>query len=204
MHLMIATSNTNKLREIQQVFESAQLPPVTLLSLADLDERPDEPEESGATFADNAALKATYYARATRLWCLADDSGLEVDALGGEPGVRSARYAEASGDRPARDRANNAKLLAALVGVPDTQRSARFVCVMCLADPAGVIRFSARGTMEGHIGRAPRGESGFGYDPLLTLPDGRSVAQLDAAEKNSRSHRGVAARQVAAHLASRA
>jgi XTP/dITP diphosphohydrolase len=200
--LLIATGNAGKLREIQQVFAAAHLPPIDLLTLADLADRPDEPEETGATFEENAALKARYYARRSGLWCLADDSGLEVDALAGEPGVRSARYAGVDAeDRGARDRANNAKLLAALAEVPTADRSARFVCVMCLADPAGAVRFTTRGTMEGRIGEEPRGENGFGYDPLLALPEGRRVAELEAAEKNARSHRGQAARRVAAHLA---
>lgn len=199
--LLIATANTNKLREIQAVLDEITNLNVSLLSLADLPQVPKEPIEDGETFEENAALKATHYAWSTGLWCLADDSGLQVDALGGEPGVRSARYAGASGDRRQRDGANNAKLLAALEVVGDAERTARFVCVMALADPAGSVRFTVRGTLEGRIARQPRGEGGFGYDPLLLLADGRTVAELTPNEKNGLSHRGQAARQVAAHLA---
>jgi XTP/dITP diphosphohydrolase len=198
--LLIATGNDNKRREIAAVLAERDGGQVSLLTLRDLEGAPVEPEEDGETFEANATLKARYYARATGLWCLADDSGLEVDALGGEPGVRSARYAGVEGDRLTRDQANNAKLLTALAEVAEAARAARFVCVMALADPDGIVHFTARGEFEGVIGREPRGENGFGYDPLLVLPEGGTVAELVAAEKNARSHRGQATRQMAAYL----
>lgn len=176
------------------------------MELAGLDEMPPvaEPAEDGATFADNARHKALYYARALGRWCLADDSGLEVDAIGGAPGVRSARYAEerfgAGADKAARDAANNAKLLAALEGVPDDRRAARFVCHVAVADESGVLA-EATGTVEGRIGLVPRGDNGFGYDPLFLLPDGRTMAELDAETKNRISHRGAALRRLAERLA---
>lgn len=168
---------------------------------ATLEEMPPlaEPAEDGAAFADNARHKALYYARALGRWCLADDSGLEVDALGGAPGVKSARYAEEAfgpgADKAARDAANNAKLLAALEGVPDSRRTARFVCHAVLADEKGVLA-EAEGRVEGRIGLAPRGDNGFGYDPLFLLPDGRTMAELDADAKNRISHRGQALRRL--------
>jgi XTP/dITP diphosphohydrolase len=125
---------------------------------------------------------------------LADDSGLEVDALGGAPGVHSAYYAGKFATRVERDPANNAKLLKALEGVPDAQRTARVVCVLCIARPDGTILAESRGTFDGVIGHAPRGANGFGYDPLLVLPDGRTSAELSSDEKNARSHRGNALR----------
>ena len=153
-----------------------------------------EPEEDGATFEENARIKAVAYARALGETVLADDSGLEVDALGGAPGVHSARYAGIGEAREERDRANNAKLLAALEGIPDARRTARFVCVLCVARPDGTVVAEARGTFDGVIGHAPLGSNGFGYDPLLVLDDGRTSAELPSAEKNARSHRGNALR----------
>jgi len=160
-----------------------------------------EPEETGETFAQNARDKALYYARATGRWCLADDSGLEVDALNGAPGVRSARYSgQAAGpdpDRKSVDRANNSKLLAALEGVRDAERTARFVCHLALADPQKVL-IEAHGTVEGLIASKPAGDNGFGYDPLFYLPDhGCTAAQLPPQAKNRISHRGKAVRRFA-------
>jgi len=164
----------------------------------------DEPAEGGATFAANARAKALHYARATGRWALADDSGLAVDALGGAPGVRSARYAQETfqpgADRAERDRANTAKLLAALADVPDERRTARFVCHLALAEPGRVL-LEARGTLEGRIARAPAGHNGFGYDPVFFLPDrGCTAAELTAAQKNAISHRGQALRRFAGKL----
>ena len=163
----------------------------------------EEPVEDGDTFETNARIKALYYAEALGLRegqaCLADDSGLEVDALGGAPGVYSARYAGLGDTRPERDGANNAKLLDALKDVPRERRTARFVCAVCVADASGVV-FEARGEFAGVIGDSPRGSNGFGYDPLLVLDDGRTSAELLPCEKNARSHRGDAVRQVAAWL----
>ena len=195
--MVLATRNPGKVREIRQVLGG--LP----LELAALEQRPfvPEPAEEGETFADNARHKALYYARALGECCLADDSGLEVDALGGAPGVRSARYAE--GDCPAGaaraqvDAANNAKLLAALAAVPPERRTARFVCHVVLADPQGVL-LEARDTVEGRIGFAPRGANGFGYDPLFYVPElGCTTAELDPHRKNVLSHRGKALRRLA-------
>jgi XTP/dITP diphosphohydrolase len=132
---------------------------------------------------------------------LADDSGLEVDALGGAPGVHSARYAGVGATRAERDAANNANLLRALDGVPHARRTARFVCVLCVARPDGSIAAEARGTFDGWIGEGLRGSNGFGYDPLLVLADGRTSAELSSAEKNARSHRGNALRTLIRCLA---
>ena len=189
--LTIATSNPHKIEEI-----SAVLGPLGIgclpLGRSDI----PEPEEDGATFEENARIKAIAYARALDRVVLADDSGLEVDALGGAPGVHSARYAGVGATRAERDQANNAKLLAALEGVPDRMRTARFVCVLSIARPDGTILAEARGTFDGVIGFAPRGVNGFGYDPLLVLPDGRTSAELSSDEKNARSHRGNALRAI--------
>jgi XTP/dITP diphosphohydrolase len=198
MQLLFATSNPHKLEEVRAILGSAQ---VEVIGLSDLEDRPAEPIEDGATFAENARKKAMSYAQLTGRLCLADDSGLEVDALDGEPGVYSARYAGEGETRAERDRANNAKLLSRLDGVPPEQRAARFVCVMCLADPKGNVLGESRGTFDGVIADEPRGTSGFGYDPLLYLPDEqRTVAELSADEKNARSHRGEAARDIATRL----
>lgn len=205
MTILLATTNPGKLREIQAVL---QLPGVELVDLGSLPAIP-EPVEDGDTFEANAILKARYYAAASGRWCLADDSGLEVDALGGAPGVRSARYAGIQGPRHVVDPANNARLLERLQGVPADRRTARFVCAMALADPAGTVHALVRGTFEGLIlpeGESPRGVHGFGYDPLF-LPDkipgapGRTSAELSPDEKNAISHRGDAARQMGARLA---
>ena len=165
----------------------------------------DEPADTGETFAENARQKARYYARATGCWCLADDSGLAVDALGGAPGVRSARYAAErfgpDADRPARDAANTAKLLEAMRDVPDERRTARFVCHFALADPDRVL-LDTGGQVEGIITRRPRGTNGFGYDPVFHVPShGKTAAEMPPEEKNAISHRGRAARRFAEQLA---
>lgn len=162
-----------------------------------------EVEETGATFAENARLKALSAAIHARVPALADDSGLEVDALGGRPGVHSARYA----GEGAADAANNAKLLDELRGAPLERRTARFVCAMALAAPAPVpgraftggaaVLVEFRGELPGRIALEPRGKYGFGYDPLLELPErGQTAAELTLAEKNRISHRGRALAQV--------
>ncbi len=156
-----------------------------------------EVEEDGETFAANAAKKASAFARASGRWALGDDSGLCVDALGGRPGVRSARYAGEGAD----DVANNAMLLAELAGVPDERRTARFVCSLALADPPGEIRLAVEKTAEGRILEAPRGVGGFGYDPLFFFPSlVKTFAELSPAEKDRVSHRGAALRALAADL----
>jgi XTP/dITP diphosphohydrolase len=201
MLVLFATSNPHKVAEVKAV-----LAPLgwEVMGLDALGEVPPEPTEDGDSFAANARLKATGYARATGRFCLADDSGLVVDALGGAPGVHSARYAGALGSRIMRDRANNERLLRELTHVPAERRTARFVCALCLARPDGTIVAETSGTCEGVIGDHPHGENGFGYDPLLHLPDrGLTVAELSAEEKNGRSHRGAAVRAMAEFLGER-
>jgi XTP/dITP diphosphohydrolase len=179
--LLIATTNPGKLREIR-----ALLPPdVIALSLRDVGG--NSVEETGATFAENAALKATAAARETDLLTLADDSGLEVAALGGAPGVRSARYA----GEPSHPARNRRQLLQDLALVPRPLRAARFVCAMALADAHGLIATS-EGELRGTIAGEERGSGGFGYDPIFELPDGRTLAELLDEEKNAVSHRGAA------------
>ena len=199
MNLLIATSNPHKLDELRAILAPLAINPVGL-NEAEASDLP-EPEETGETFEENAQLKAAAYARMTNRICLADDSGLEVDALDGQPGVHSARYAGVGANRAERDAANNAKLLAELDNIPDEQRSARFVCCICVASPSGEVLAASRGTFEGRIAHAPRGSHGFGYDPLLVLPDGRTSAELPPDEKNQRSHRAAAAREIAPRLA---
>jgi XTP/dITP diphosphohydrolase len=150
-----------------------------------------EVEETGATYTENARAKALQYMQASGLAVLADDSGIEVDALDGRPGVRSARYAGAGRS----DQERVEKLLAELDGVPDERRTARFRAVITVADTDGRIE-TVEGTVEGRIGHEPRGENGFGYDPVF-LPDGYEVttAELPSEEKNAVSHRGAAARK---------
>ena len=199
--IVLATRNSGKLHEIQAVLKHL---PVRAAGLEEFDGIA-EPAETGDTFAENACAKALYYARATGHWCLADDSGLMVDALGGRPGVHSARWAAdrcpPDCDRQRIDAANNAMLLARLAGVADERRTARFCCAMALADPAGRIIVETSGTVEGRIGREPRGENGFGYDPLFYVPSlGCTTAELPPAKKNEISHRGKAARRLANQL----
>jgi XTP/dITP diphosphohydrolase len=184
MQLLIATRNAHKFREITAILG---LPDLKLLDLAIF---PDMPavEEDGDTFEANAAKKAASLATASGLWTLADDSGLEVDRLGGEPGVRSARYA----GEPSNDAANNRKLLRMLEGAGD--RKARFRCAVALASPAGTTQ-AVEGRCEGRLLAVPRGSGGFGYDPLF-VPDGyeQTFAELEPAIKNRISHRAQALR----------
>ena len=168
-------------------------------SLADV-QTDIEPRETGRTFRANAALKAATYSRRLKAWTLADDSGLAVDALGGRPGVHSARFAELAGTGKG-DAANNAHLLDLLRHVPDEKRTARFICVLALSNPRGVIWYTAEGAVEGRIGHEPRGSNGFGYDPLFLLPElGRTTAELAPDEKHALSHRGQALRRMRALL----
>lgn len=182
MKLVIATRNRHKLDEIRAILGPSG---PELCSALDFPEIPDVVED-GDTFEANAVKKAEALHRATGLWAMADDSGLEVDALGGAPGVRSARYA----GEPACHRSNNEKLLAALRGT--AARAARFRCVIALAGP-GFETATVEGRCEGVIADAPRGHGGFGYDPLF-VPAGheRTFAELDAAIKNRISHRARA------------
>ena len=182
--MLLATRNVGKLREYETLLHNL---PVRWRLLYDL-KLVEEVAETGATFEENARLKALTYARAGRLPTLADDSGLEVNALGGAPGVRSARYAGAD----ASDEDRYRLLLRNLAGVPDGQRGARFVCVVALALPDGTLA-TARGTVEGRILHEPRGEGGFGYDPVFWVTEmGRTMAELAPEDKNRVSHRGRA------------
>jgi XTP/dITP diphosphohydrolase len=196
--ILFATTNPHKVEEVRAVLGPLG---ITVESLDSLATAPPEPVEDEETFRGNARLKALYYAAATGRVCLAEDSGLEVDALGGAPGVHSARYAGTSGSRAERDEANNEKLLEALRSFPRENRTARFVCAMCLAEPGGRLLAEVEGYYEGVIADAPRGKNGFGYDPLLYLPAaGCTSAELSSEAKNARSHRGQAARALANRL----
>ncbi|MFP2962417.1 RdgB/HAM1 family non-canonical purine NTP pyrophosphatase [Myxococcus sp. 1LA] len=188
--LLFATTNKGKLRELRGLVGDA----VEVVSLADLPPIP-EPVEDGATFEENAVMKARAYADATGLLTLADDSGLCVDALGGRPGVQSARYA------PGDDRARYEKLLAELSGVPDAQRTASFRCALALVRPGGGEAKVEVGQCNGRIGHAPQGSHGFGYDPIFVLPGGeRALAELTPEEKSAISHRGKAFQKMKPHL----
>jgi XTP/dITP diphosphohydrolase len=170
------------------------------IELANLDDYPQAPEveETGTTFAENAALKASQVAQALKMWTIADDSGLEVDALGGRPGVYSARYAGTDGD----DAANNTKLLQELQGVPDERRGAAFACHLALSDPAGEIRLRVEDRCRGRIVHELHGENGFGYDPLfLVLEYHRTFGELGPALKNVLSHRARAFMKLAPQIA---
>lgn len=185
MHLILATRNRKKRQEIVEIL--GDLP----IEFGDLADRPDVPEveETGATFEDNARLKAEQVARATGCWALGEDSGLCVPALKGRPGVYSARYAGAQGD----DAANNARLLAELAPLPDNQRDAYYVCTAVLCDPAGEVRAVAEGRCHGIIVKDRRGTGGFGYDPLFLVPEfHRTFGELSPRVKHAISHRARA------------
>lgn len=184
IRLLVGTQNPGKQAEYKDLL--AELP-VTWIGPGDVGLADFSPPEDGETFEANARLKAAAYARRANLPSLADDSGLEVDALAGAPGVYSARY----GGPGATDEDRYRRVLREMDGVPAAVRAARFVCVVALALPDGRV-FTARGTVEGLIGDAPRGAYGFGYDPIFVLPDGRHMAELPPAEKHAISHRGTA------------
>ena len=193
--LLIATRNAGKMRELRQLLGGV---PYEIVSLDDLGIA-DEIAETGATFEENAALKAEGCSRLSGLLTLADDSGLEVDALGGAPGVRSARYAGAE----ASDADRVSLLLKNLANTRADDRSARFRCVIAIAAPGARTRFYA-GVCEGRIAPAPRGDNGFGYDPIFDFPDlGMTMAELPTERKNAVSHRARAAKKAAAALAGR-
>jgi XTP/dITP diphosphohydrolase len=193
---LIATRSEHKLRELRELLH---LERGDLVSLEGVGVDGD-PVEDGRTFRTNAAIKARFGLRATGLPTLADDSGIEVDALGGGPGVRTRRYAGEN----ATDADNNAKLLDALDGLPPERRGARYVCVLALAMPGEPVVF-AQGTCRGRIAAGPRGSAGFGYDPIfepdVEPPGGRTFGQWTPAEKNRISHRARAARRMAPRLA---
>jgi XTP/dITP diphosphohydrolase len=188
--VVVATRNRGKLAEYRRMFQPLDIEVVSLEE-AGVDVSIELPED-GDTFEANAQSKTRALQRHIGGWAMGDDSGLEVDALGGAPGVYSARYAGIEGTGPERDRANLAKLLSELVTVPDPERNARFVCSIVLLGPESA-RITARGTCEGRIIHSPRGTSGFGYDPVF-VPDGfeRTMAELGMDEKNRISHRGRA------------
>jgi XTP/dITP diphosphohydrolase len=199
--VVVATRSAHKLRELRELLD---VPSLELVSLDDLGV-PGEPVEDGATFETNARIKARFAARATGLPALADDSGIEVEALGGRPGVHTRRYAGPH----ATDPQNNARLLRDLTGLPPERRGARYVCVLALAlpdaeAPGGLRLVSRRGTCRGRIAREPRGSGGFGYDPIFEPapepPGGRTFGQYGAAEKHAISHRARAARRMRAVL----
>lgn len=188
MDLLIATANPGKVREFREMLGNDRFVWHDLSEFKD-----NQPvEETGKTFHENACLKASQYAMRHGIWALADDSGLEVDALNGAPGVTSARWAELNGTGKG-DADNNRTLLAQLEDVPDEARTGRFVCVLALADPEGRIILTTRDTVEGKILREGRGNNGFGYDPLFYVPQfERTTAQLSPQEKHQISHRGKA------------
>jgi XTP/dITP diphosphohydrolase len=190
MRIVLASNNQGKLRELKDLLSSD----VEIMTAGELGL--ELPEETGATFEENAFLKAHAIAEATKQIAVADDSGLEVDALHGAPGVRSARFA----GEPSDDARNNALLLAKLTGVPAKQRTGRFQSVVAVVGPQGEA-FSAHGSIEGEILEEPRGSGGFGYDPLFLI-DGynRTMAELSLDEKNAISHRARAFRGVVEHL----
>lgn len=184
MKILLATQNLGKVRELQELLADEEF---EVLSLQDV---PDwqEVEETGDTFADNAALKAKAAVKHTGMIALADDSGLEVDALNGAPGVYSARFA----GEPKDDERNNDKLLQMLEDVSDENRTARFRCALVVVTPEGE-EYLTEGTVEGRILRQRRGQEGFGYDPLFFVPDfGRTMAELTLVQKNKFSHRAQA------------
>jgi XTP/dITP diphosphohydrolase len=192
--ILVATSNPGKIVEIRAMLDAD----VQWLGLSDLSPM-DEITEDGTTFAENARKKAAGYAKATGLWTLADDSGLVVDALGGAPGVKSARFSgekPKDSDRTLIDHRNIAKMLELLKGVPEAKRTARFVCRLCLASPERVL-IETEGMLEGLITDREIGKNGFGYDPIFFVPHlNQTVAQLSSEEKNSISHRGNAIRKL--------
>jgi XTP/dITP diphosphohydrolase len=199
LSILIATGNAHKVKEFREMLGSDRL------RWDDLTAHPGytEVEETGKTFAENAALKAAGYAQQFNTWALADDSGLEVDALDGAPGVYSARWAQMHNSGKG-DADNNATLLRQLELIPDDRRTGRFVCALALADPAGSVLLTVRGTVEGRILRSPRGNNGFGYDPLFLVPElGLTSAELPSTRKHEISHRGKALRELKALMSSK-
>jgi XTP/dITP diphosphohydrolase len=192
--IVLATRNRKKGEELAQLLDPPWEPSSHhgRLSLQTLDAYPDLPDvdEDADTFAGNARKKASETAKALGMWVVADDSGLAVDALGGAPGVLSARFSGRHGD----DQANNRKLLEELVNVPDEQRGAAFVCALAVSDPTGMIRLEAEGACRGRITRELRGSSGFGYDPLFLIREyHKTFGELSALVKQQLSHRARAA-----------
>jgi XTP/dITP diphosphohydrolase len=217
VELFFGTTNPGKLRELRRLVAGL---PIRVVSPEDLAHPPPDVEEDGKTFAENAAKKASEWARFAGTFALADDSGLCVDALGGAPGVFSARWSELEPEGPAspvcelaegaaaelgpvagraaRDERNNDKLLAALAGLPGARRGAEYQAVLALARPDGSLVASVTGVCRGRVGDLRRGSGGFGYDPLFVpdAGDGRTMAELGAEEKDALSHRGDAFRKL--------
>ena len=198
--IIVATGNPHKVEEIREILAVHGF---RVLSLTDVGaEGIPEPEEDGDTFAHNARIKATQYARAINRMVLADDSGLSVDALGGAPGIFSARWSGLGVTREERDNANNKKLLEELALTPSDRRTARFVCAMCLSAADGSVIAETVGEFHGSIGTNTQGVNGFGYDSLFVVDgNGRTSAELTSQQKNDRSHRGAATRAMAKFLA---
>ena len=188
MKIILATQNQGKVRELRELLVDEDIEVLSLLDIPDW----EEVEENGVTFAENAALKAREAVRRTGLIALADDSGLEVDALDGAPGVYSARYA----GEPKDDERNIDKLLHLLEMIPENKRTARFRCALVMATPFGE-EYLTEGAVEGRILTQRRGSDGFGYDPVFYLPEfARTMAELTLTEKNTLSHRAQAFRKV--------
>lgn len=192
MRLLLATTNQDKLREITSLLAGV---PIELVTLRDLP-RIDEPEETGATFAENARLKARYYAHASGLVTVAEDSGLVIDALDGDPGVRSARFVRPDASYPERF----ATILARLAEHPERGRAARFICAVAMVDGSSIL-FETEGRVEGEIAAGPRGSHGFGYDPIFYYPPyNATLAEVSEQQKLAVAHRGEAFRALAAWL----
>jgi XTP/dITP diphosphohydrolase len=191
--IVLATTNRGKLAELEKLLMNRR---VQVRVLPEFD-KVEAPIENGATLAENARLKARHYSQKLDRVVLADDSGLEVEALQGRPGVHSARFAgDAEANRQKQDQANIGKLLEELTYVPPEKRRARFCCCLCLADAAKIL-LEVEGALEGAIAQEPRGINGFGYDPVFWLPQrNKTVAQLSQDEKNAISHRGAALRKL--------
>jgi len=189
---LLATNNPGKVREFRRLLAGA---PYEVVTPAEAGISLDV-EETGSSYAENASLKATAFARAGECLALADDSGIEVDALDGGPGMYSARFGGPGLD----DRGRTALLLEKLLDVPEPGRGARYRAVVALAWPGGDVQLF-EGVQEGSIGRAPRGERGFGYDPVFVIADGRVQAEISDEEKDAISHRGKAVRAAIAWLA---
>jgi len=192
--ILVATTNPGKIAELRAMLDAD----LEWLGLSDFEEI-SEIKEDGLTFVENACKKAIGYAKTTGLWTIADDSGLEVDALGGEPGVKSARFSgekSINDDGTLIDHRNIAKVLELLKDVPQKKRTARFICCLCLASPERVL-IETEGTLEGLITNKEIGRNGFGYDPIFFVPHlNKTVAQLTGEEKNAISHRGNAIREL--------
>ncbi len=191
--IVLSSRNRKKSAEIAGLLAPHN---ISVLSVADFPACP-EVEETGSSFAENAALKATVIAKLLGCWVLAEDSGICVDALGGRPGIYSARY---SGEN-ATDESNNSLLLTELAGVPDEQRGAFYVCHACVSDPNGVVRVAVEATCRGRITRTPRGSNGFGYDPYFLIPEyHRTFGELGPSVKQQLSHRARAFQRLVPQL----